>query len=150
MAIPPRSPGQQLRALSADDFSYDNVTSDGWEQLDVICDDLEQRGVVIDWVDEMFAVMERLDDVDLGTPGPLVHTLESTGPAYEPHLKASLHRKPSPLSVWMVNRILNIDRPDRETWLDLLTIAATHPLAAEATQDDARSFLIHQSGRGQH
>lgn len=134
--------------MSADDFSYDNVTSDGWEQLDVICDDLEERGVVIDCADEMFAVMERLDDADLGSPGALVHALESTGAAYEPHLKASVLRKPSPLSVWMVNRILNGDRRDRESWVDLLTIAGSHPLAAEATRDDAQEFLTHQSGRG--
>lgn len=105
---------------------------------------------MIDWADEMFALMERLDDADLGSPGPLVHALESTGAAYEPHLEASVRRKPSPLSVWMVNRILNTGRSDRESWVDLLKIAARHPLAAEATQDAAQAYLTHQSVRGRH
>jgi hypothetical protein len=104
---------------------------------------------VMDCADDMFDLMERLDDVDLGSPGPLVHALESTGNGYEPRLEASVRRKPSPLSVWMVNRILNADRADRRSWLDLLTEAASHPLASEATHADARAFLAHQTGGDQ-
>ena len=104
----------------------------------------------MDCADDMFELMERLDGVDLGSPGPLVHALESTGAAYEPGLEASVRRKPSPLSVWMVNRILNTDRPDRRHWFDLLTLALAHPLASEATQTDARNFLAQQSGQDQY
>jgi hypothetical protein len=121
-AVPTNSgaAAQQLRALSADDFSYDNPALDGWEQLRSICADLQNRDAVMECAEDMFALMERLDGVDLGSPGPLVHALESTGAAYEPRLKASVQRKPSPLTVWMVNRILNTDRPNRGSWLDLL------------------------------
>jgi hypothetical protein len=95
----------------------------------------------------MFDLIERLDDVDLGSPGPLVHALESTGTAYERSLEASLRRKPAPLSVWMVNRILNTDRADRRSWLDLLAMAAAHPLASKATRADVQDFLAFQAGR---
>lgn len=143
------SPSQRLQALTADDFAYDDPLSDGWEQLRSICDELQGSDAVMNCAGDMFALMERLDDVDLGAPGPLVHALESTGRDYEAPLEESVRRKPSPLSVWMVNRILNTDPPDRQSWLDLLTLAAAHPLASEATHADARDFLAHQTGAGQ-
>ena len=61
--------------------------------------------------------MERLDGVELGTPGPLVHTLETLRGGYEMLLAESVRRKPTLLSVWMVNRILNVNPPDAESWL---------------------------------
>jgi hypothetical protein len=96
----------------------------------------------------MFALMERLDGVDLGSPGSLVHALEATSPDYEEPLKASLRRKPVPLSVWMVNRILNTDRSDRAQWIQVLTMAANHPLAADETRHDAQEFLRQQAPGG--
>lgn len=143
------APASRLRALTADDFDYEDPESDGWEQLRLLCDELQERGAVMDCADEMFALMERLDGVDLGSPGPLVHALESTGAAYEPLLQASVERKPSPLSVWMVNRILNADRADHQSWLDLLALAADHPLASSQTHADARDFLAHQAAPDQ-
>ena len=143
------APASRLRALTADDFQSNDPESDGWEQLGLICDELQARSAVMDCADEMFALMERLDDVNMGSPGPLVHALESTGAAYEPPLQASVERKPSPLSVWMVNRILNADRADRQSWLDLLILAADHPLASSQTHADARAFLAHQAASDQ-
>ena len=40
------------------------------------------------------SVMERLPDVDLGSPGPLVHTLERLH-GYENELMRSVRRQPS-------------------------------------------------------
>lgn len=54
-------------------------------------------------IPELFAVMERFPDAELGTPGPLVHTLERMD--YAEELVASLRRRPTPHAVWMVNRI---------------------------------------------
>jgi hypothetical protein len=136
-----------LRGLGAQDFAYDNPTANGLEELWTICEELRGRSAVMEVADDIFDLMERLDDVDLGSPGPLVHALESTGTAYEPNLQASVRRRPAPLSVWMVNRILNTDRADRRSWLDLMAMAAAHPLASEATRADARGFLAFQAGR---
>jgi len=149
MQASPRNPEERLRQLSARDFASDNPMASGSEELWFICKELRDRGAVMECADDIFDLMERLDDVDLGSPGPLVHSLESTGTAYEPSLKASLRRKPTPLSVWMVNRILNTDRADRRHWLDLLDMAATHPSASEATRADVRDFLAFQAKCGQ-
>jgi len=92
--------------------------------------------------------MERLDEADLGSPGPLVHTLEAWS-GYRPLLAESSHRKPSPLTVWMANRVLNTDPPDAPEWLELLRRATGHPAACAHTQADARSFLEYQATRPQ-
>lgn len=143
-----RTPAQRLRALAAEDFYHDNPASVGEEELRSVCEELQGHGTVVDCAGDMFDLMERLDDVDLGSPGPLVHALESTAPDYEPSLVASVQRKPSPLSVWMVNRILNTNRHDRDRWLELLRLAFGHPLSSDQTRRDAEDFLALQTHPG--
>jgi hypothetical protein len=90
--------------------------------------------------------MERLDEADLGSPGPIVHTLEAWD-GYRMPLTESLRRKPTPLTVWMANRVLNSDPPDIPHWLALLRNAASHPAASSQAQVDARDFLEYQTTR---
>jgi hypothetical protein len=90
--------------------------------------------------------MKRLDGSDLGSPGPLVHALEACS-GFEPFLKASLHRKPTSLSVWMINRILNSDPHDAQDWLAQLASAGAHSNASEPTKADALEFLTYQNQR---
>jgi hypothetical protein len=93
-------------------------------------------------IPELFDVMERLPDAELGSPGPLVHTLERLH-AYEPELVRSVRRRPSQLSVWMVNRILNTALSDdaRRMYLTLLQEAASDRNAPETVRHDARHFV---------
>jgi hypothetical protein len=97
-------------------------------------------------IPEMFSVMERLPDADLGSPGPLVHTMERWRGGYEHELVDSVRRCPSILSVWMVNRILNTDLPDdtRRSYMSLLNEVATHTTAPEPVREDARRFVDFQ------
>src|SRR6185312_15617487 len=91
---------------SASDFDLNDVNSDGMERLEELTSAVRIMPSPERAVPEMFRVMERMPDVELGSPGPLVHTLEGI-PGYERHLADSVRRQPSLLSVWMVNRILN-------------------------------------------
>src|ERR1051326_2638174 len=91
-------------ALTAADFDYWNAASNGSERVAKLCDELLGLEDPIACAPVLFKTMERLDDVELGTPGPLVHTLESWPGKYEALLKESVARKPSPLTVWMINR----------------------------------------------
>jgi hypothetical protein len=95
----------------------------------------------------LFRTVERLDDADLGSPGPLVQTLESWPSRYELLLAESVRRKPAPLTVWMVNRILNTRPPDAESWLELLQSVAGHPSATSNSKEKAAHFLEYQAGR---
>ena len=94
----------------------------------------------------MFRAVERLDGVDLGVPGPLVHTLETWRGGYERLLAESVRRKPTLLSVWMVNRILNVRPPEADSWLALLRGVADNPTASDETKAQAKLFIEHQAG----
>jgi len=95
----------------------------------------------------LFAVFERMPDTEMGTPGPLVHTLEQMRGRYEGELVESIKRQPSSLAIWMVNRILNVTRApeQRQFYMDLLRFAAEHPKAPESIRHEAEHFIQHQS-----
>ena len=79
----------------------------------------------------LFALMERHPAADFGSPGPLVHALE-TQAGYAELLAQSLERQPTELTAWMANRMLNsrLARDDRAAWLRRLTVVTSHPLAS--------------------
>jgi len=97
----------------------------------------------------LFNVMERMPDVEMGSPGPLVHTLEAMRGRYEKELVESIKRQPTDLAIWMVNRILNAtrDKEQRQFYMDLLRFAAEHPTAPNSTRDGVRRFIEHQQQR---
>lgn len=132
-------------ALTVGDFDYTDEDSTGWERLALLCDEVSELNDAANCAPIMFRTMERLDKVELGTPGPLVHTLESWPGEYETLLAESVRRKPSPLTVWMVNRILNTRPPDADAWLALLHSAMVNPAASESTKADAADFVRRQT-----
>jgi hypothetical protein len=80
-----------FRAITATDFDYKNVDARGFERLTELTDSLMiiPAGLREKAIPEMFDIMERLPDADLGSPGPLVHTLEAL-PRYEDELVRSV------------------------------------------------------------
>lgn len=130
-----------LTALTAFDFDESNSQATGMERLDALCDKMIELDQPEKCIPFLFQTMERLDTVHLGSPGPIVHTLESWKGKYEPLLVESLGRKPVPSSVWMVNRILNSNPVDALFWLDVLRSVMIHPLASAETKAEAVEFL---------
>ena len=96
----------------------------------------------------VFALVERHPQADFGTPGPLVHALESL-PGYPALLADSLDRQPTELTAWMANRLLNskLARDDRADWLKRLTVVTSHANAAPGVRDSAIRFLDFQASR---
>ena len=137
-----------FRTLQAVDFEYGNDEARGWERLGELTDALKTLPDPERAIPEMFAVMERLPDADMGSPGPLVHTLEKLR-GYEKELGLSVARCPSTLSVWMVNRILNseLTPADRRKYMALLEHAFVHPKATEGVRHDAQRFIEYQNGK---
>ena|SRR5579859_5613478 len=134
-----------FRTLHARDFDCMNVNARGWEQLAALTDALMSAAGPEKAIPELFGVMERLPDADLGSPGPLVHTLERLH-GYENELVRSVRRQPSLLSVWMVNRILNTNLSEnvRQSYMALLNEALGHPNASESVREDVRGFIEFQ------
>jgi hypothetical protein len=137
---------EDLDLLVARDFDLGNTSAAGWERLQRLCDELLAINDVASCAPVMFKIMERLDGSDLGNPGPLVHTLEEWRGTYESFLAESIRRKPTPLSVWMVNRILNSKPSDATNWLVLLQQVLDHPGAASKAKQQAAHFLKYQAG----
>jgi hypothetical protein len=137
-----------LAALKPEDFDFMRSDSDGPERLNTLTAELMTLPQPERGIQAMFDVMERMPESDLGSPGPLVHTLEQMRGHYESELLASLKRRPTPLAVWMVNRILNAtdSTEQRKFYMDLLRFAAEHPAAPEAARREAQDFIQHQSG----
>ena len=138
---------QDLNALTAEEFDYRKPTDRGLERLDAICDDVLSLSMPSAAFPEFFRLMERLSDSDLGSPGSLVHTMERYVGAYEDLLAESVSRKPTALTVWMVNRVLNGATKDRGKWMEILTIAADHPAASQVTREQARRFVTFQQSK---
>ena len=136
----------ELRALTPADFDLHNVEANGDERLAALCAELAEQDDPQQWAPLLYSLMERLDEADLGSPGPIVHTLEARS-GYHSALAESLRRKPAPLTVWMANRVLNLDPPDAAAWLGLLHQAAKHPAASAQAQSDAHHFLEYQATR---
>lgn len=130
----------ELRLFEPNDF-LDYVP----EKLDRLIDALMESPNPELGIPELFALMERLPDCDLGSPGPIVHALERMN--YADELEASIQRSPTPLTIWMVNRMLNteLSAERRQHLLDLLVSVETHPQANEAARSEARDFIEFQS-----
>jgi len=96
----------------------------------------------------LLALLERHHHADFGTPGPLVHALE-TQPDYPRLLADSLERQPTELTAWMANRLLNSRLPldERAAWVKRLTVVTSHPKAAASVRDSAIRFLDFQASR---
>ncbi len=131
-------------ALIASDFDSANANARGWERLFELCEEVIEINDSTAFVPVFFRTMERLDGVDLGTPGPLVHSLERWPGSYETLLARSIQKRPVSLSVWMVNRILNSKPPDSDMWLGLLRDVADSPTASAETIAEANLFIEHQ------
>jgi len=98
----------------------------------------------------IFRFMERYPDTHFGSPGPLVHAIESLGVrSYQDELQLSLLRQPTPLTIWMYNRVINslTDPGIIGAHLQRLALFARHPLANEASRREAEDFIEHQRGR---
>jgi hypothetical protein len=142
---------RRLEAIAADfdaltTHDFENAPAAGLERLRILCDELLAINDPATCSSVMFRTMERLDGADLGSPGPLVHTLEKWRGRYEPLLMESVRRKPSWLAVWMVNRVLNTRPSDARMWLALLRRVTDHATASEATKELAAEFVRHQTG----
>ena len=85
---------------------------------------------------------------DVGSPGAFVHCIEEKLDFF-PLLLVSLARRPTGITVWMVNRIANAatNASEIQQWIDVLQAALAHPLADEECRDDAQHFLQRQLQR---
>lgn len=114
------------------------------EQLYCFVDRLEQEPNKRNAIPAIFKFFEAHFDKDLGSPGPLVHFLEEEDD-YFTELQDSIARKPTEITVWMINRILNSEeQKNKKKWLSMLSAVVSHPHANKETIDSAQEFIDYQ------
>ena len=125
-----------------DDTQYDNE-SYFYESME----DLEHNDDFQLAIEPIFKLIEKYPLTDFGSPGPFVHTLESFVGHYESDLFESLKRRPTPLTIWMLNRIINAEQNIviKQNLIDRLHSLINHPLADKKTVDTIKDFIIFQN-----
>ena len=111
---------------------------------DALMDAWTEAGVGMESVEPVLRFMEEHPSLDLGSPGPLVHFVEKFyGRSYVELLAESLGRKPTSLTVWMLNRVVNGTRgkDERRRLTALMDQASRHPHADELARAQAHEFL---------
>lgn len=117
-------------AVISDIESFDPIETD-WERLDALIDELLAGPAPATGAAALLGVFERWPSAMTGGVGggalwSAIHALEKL-PGYESHLLESLRRRPSVLSVMLVNRMLNVG----ETSADgILLVPVLRELAA--------------------
>lgn len=114
--------------------------------LDNILDDLFENEDAELVIPTLFELIENYPEADFGAPGPIVHTLESFDGHYEDHLFSSLDKKPAPLTVLMLNRIINslTDPIVRKKYIDLLYQISIAENINETAKEDAKRYYDYQ------
>lgn len=143
----------ELDVLQASDFDLSRPDSQGIKRLHTLSDELRATGgpqevgaILFSFIERVTAGDLRPPRFDFGCPGPLAHSIEKlTG--YEHQLFESLCRQPAPLTVWMLNRIINVttNTSERKRLLNVMRDICSHPNAASYTREVAAEFLRFQA-----
>ena len=119
-------------SLSSVQKSLRSFTPTGDESEDVgrlydITDAIGAEGLAAHCLAEMLAVFERNPDADLGSPGPIVHCIETVPMADTiPLLAQSLERVPTTMTLWMAERCLR-SNPTADSAAMLIAAIKTIP-----------------------
>ncbi|QDU50976.1 hypothetical protein Pan110_33370 [Gimesia panareensis] len=112
------------------------------EQLSNLADELEEHPESATAIRAVLELFERYPDEDFGMPGPLAHVIERFyGAGYETELELSLRRKPTTLTLWFGNRIVNAKDSCSEHFIDLLSEVAHRANVAENIRTTAQQFV---------
>src|SRR5262245_50050012 len=127
--------GELEGIASTDDFpTSSGELTDAWSASDV----------GIESVEPILRFMEEHPALDYGMPGPLAHFVEEFYlRGYEERLIESVSRKPTPLTVWMLNRVINgtQESATKAALVATMRQAANHPNADQQTLERVKGFL---------
>lgn len=134
---------EKFRNLKIEDSDdYENL-----EMINELTDMLRQNPDGHLACEEMINLLERHPEVEFGTPGEPIHTLEFFKGNYESFLFASLNRRPTQMTIWMYNRMINVQTGDeRLKMIDQLKGYIAHPLADVEAVQTAENFYKYQTG----
>ena len=130
---------KQLHSISlADDFECASTALTG---------DWSAAGIGIECIEPILRFIEENPELDYGIPGPLVPFIEefylNGYKEYVHTLIESVRRRPTILTAWMLNRVVNIteDLAEKEALMHVMRQAVSDPKADKATRAGLQMFL---------
>ncbi len=106
------------------------------------------QNISINVVNKILYIFEKHPNFDFGSPGELVHYLESFYKnGYENKLVDSIQRSPTEHTLWMLNRIINgtTESEEKDNYLNLLENIYSDKSIAQNIRSTARRFYdLHQ------
>jgi hypothetical protein len=121
------------------------------EQSAKLVEDLKKEPGCFDAIEPILWCMEKHSGLEFGSPGPLVHFLESFyGKGYEQKLIESIQRKPTTHTVWMLNRVINGAKnfDEKRRLLEILKAVERYSTADIEAKREAAEFLKEQRQKG--
>ena len=120
----------------------EQIDSDSFEEVLENCMfEIEEANLGIDAVEPLLLLMERHPLSDFGMPGAIVHYVEKFYKnGYEDLLVASVIRRPTLHTVWMINRIKNAGE-NSERYENILKDIMTKPEVEEEIKNSVKEFL---------
>lgn len=111
-----------------------------------ITDQLEEKENGFVAVEPILMIIETNPNIDFGSPGPLVHYVERFYEhGYEEKLIDSIKRRPTELTVWMLNRIVNGSEGDKKKYyIKLMEEVLIFPGLEQNIINEVENFLEFQ------
>jgi hypothetical protein len=121
---------------SGDDFEW---------QSGQLTEEWENEPKSLEIVEAILQFMESHPEIEYGTPGSLVHFVEAF-PNYKEKIIESVERKPTPHTVWMLDRVINgeQDQRRRDALIAVLRRVLENPAADLRARNRASDSLEFQ------
>lgn len=114
------------------------------QDLETLINIWRSRDIGLEGVEAILTFIETNPMLDYGQPGSLVHFAEEFyRRGYEAALLRSIARSPTPLTAWMLKRVINGTKNvgERELYVAALERAKADPATDEDTQSEIAYFL---------
>lgn len=118
-------------------------TDDFLEVANTLIDRLEESSTEpMKTIEALLHILEDFPETDFGAPGPIVHYAERFfRQGYEAKLVESLQRRPTPHTLWMLNRVLNgVEGSEKLEFIEVLDSILVRPDLDSATRQEAEEF----------
>lgn len=113
------------------------------DELEIVCEEIDNLDDGLNLIPDLFALLEDNPDLDFGSPGTIVHTMEKYfNKGYEALLVHSICQLPTQHTIWMLNRVINGTKDiEQKQYITLMQEVAGNPLNSKQVCDLANHFL---------
>ena len=117
-------------------ISEQKMPEECWQELEDICVRVISEVSTAEMITRFITFLERVpDEVNLGSPGVVIHALENTYPEYLPELKESLQRQPNGNILSLAEPVTSKDKGLLNTWRPIYESVLKNPNASVSARE---------------